>query len=55
MDGAKSVTDTIGISNECSRQAFLERKSAFISWHESPRNENPGDSKNLAELESLPP
>ena len=45
MDGAKSVTDTMDIINDCGRQVFCLRKIFSVRRSESSRNKNPGGSK----------
>ena len=45
MDGAKSVTDTIGILKDCGRQVFCLSRSQYVSAGGSSRNKNPGGSK----------
>ena len=45
MDGAKSVTDTMNLRNECGRQVFCLRKSFFVRRSESNRNKNLGGSR----------
>ena len=54
MDGAKLITDTIDLRKQCGRQVFCEGRSAFESWHRPHRNKNPGGSRIIEELESLP-
>jgi len=52
MDGAKLVTDTV---EQCLvDKAFCVGRSIFERGCEPRRNENPGDSKIIVELESLP-
>ncbi len=53
MDGAKLITDTIDNRKICGRQAFYWGKSILERGYQPYRKENPGESKNLAELESL--
>ena len=49
MDGAKLVTDTIDRSNASGRQAYcLGRSYSEMSCGPSS-NENPGNSRNIAE------
>ena len=53
MDGAKLVTDTI---EQCLvDKASCMGRSMLESAYGPCRNENPGDSKNLVLLESVPP
>jgi len=54
MDGAKSVTDTTDLCKECGRQAFCLGESIFERRCEPCRNENPGGSRIIALLESVP-
>ena len=46
MDGAKAVTDTMGHSNVCGRQAYCSGKSLTERLGEPCSNENPGNSRN---------
>ena len=55
MDGAKSTTDTIGARKGCSRQASCQGRSFFARRGGPGGNENPGNSKSLVLLESVPP
>ena len=48
MDGAKSVTDTVDISNDCGRQAFCKSRSILERVCGFCRNENPGGSRIIA-------
>ena len=48
MDGAKQITDTIGLRKKCGRQAYGQIKSVFARIRESDCNENPGESRNRA-------
>ena len=48
MDGAKLVTDTIGIRKNCDRQASCLGQSISERRCEPIRNENPGGSRNRA-------
>ena len=54
MDGAKAITDTMDDENR-SRQAFCQGRSIPTRGYGPFRIENPGESRNRAELESLPP
>ena len=45
MDGAKSVTDTIGILKDSGRQVSCLSRSQFVSAGGSSGNKNPGGSK----------
>ena len=45
MDGAKLVTDTVDISNDCGRQAFCESRSISERICGFRGNENPGGSR----------
>jgi hypothetical protein len=47
MDGTKSITDTSD-SEKSGRQAFCSGRSVPERGHGPSRNENPGDSRNLA-------
>ena len=47
MDGAKQITDTIGIE-KCGRQAFCQDRSSFVRESGPGRNENPGKSRTRA-------
>ena len=49
MDGAKSVTDTLEFRKEYGKQAFRRSKSIPERGCESCGNEDPGESRNLAE------
>ena len=55
MDGAKSITDTVGIRNDCGRQALCMGRSNFAKSYGPCTNANPGGSRNLAQLESASP
>ena len=46
MDGAKSVTDTVGHGNVCGRWASCLDRSLAERLGEPGRNENPGNSRN---------
>ncbi len=45
MDGAKLVTDTIDLRNECGRQASCKDRSFLVKGNGPYRNENPGSSR----------
>jgi hypothetical protein len=45
MDGAKLVTDTSDIRNDCGRQVFRLSRSFFERIDGSSGNKNPGGSK----------
>ena len=45
MDGAKSVTDTADLRNECGRQASCKGRSFLVKGNGPYRNENPGGSR----------
>lgn len=45
MDGAKLVTDTIGILKDSGRQAFFWGRTFFVRKKGPERKENPGSSK----------
>ena len=49
MDGAKSVTDTTDLRNECDRLAFWSGRSVSEKIRGPIRIENPGGSRILAE------
>ena len=49
MDGAKQVTDTPAIRKDCDRQAFCEGKSFPEREGEPCGNEDPGESRSIAE------
>ena len=49
MDGAKSITDTVDISNDCGRQASCRSRSIPKRVCGFYGNENPGGSKIRAE------
>ena len=45
MDGTKSVTDTIGVFIDSSRQVSCLSRSQLVSVDGSNRNKTPGGSK----------
>jgi hypothetical protein len=45
MDGAKSVTDTIGVLKDSGRQVSCLSGSQYVSVDGSSGNKNPGGSK----------
>ena len=49
MDGAKQITDTSDIRKDCGRQAFCKGKSFLERGSEPCRNEDPGESRIIAE------
>ena len=54
MDGTKLVTDTIDHLRMCGKQAFYEGRNILARECGPHRNENPGVSRIIAVLESLP-
>ena len=49
MDGAKQITDTPDIRKDGGRQAFREGKSFLEREGEPCGNEDPGESRSIAE------
>ena len=53
-DGTKLITDTLDSRKACSRQAFQLGRSQSVRRGGPFGNANPGGSRIIAELESLP-